>query len=457
MTAIETGRRAGVSARTVTLLALALLPAAACSKDKLLEVNDPNVLTPSQLTSKETLPTLFAGALSDFQASYGGTNGGPPASPLTEGMINISGLFADEFSISETFPDRIDIDRHTIDINNAPELTLNFRALHRARVSAERAADAYKQLDAGNVKHAESLALAGYTYVLFAEDFCSGVPFSTLDPNGKDLHFGEPSTTTQMYDLAIARFDEALTVSGIDANVRNLATIGKARALLGEGKFDQAAQVAAAVPTTYVYKIRHSATTDHETNGVWSFGRSIGRWTVGEKEGVNGLPFRSQADVRTPYAQDTLNGTPARGFDRATPLFYSVKYAARDSSDVLASGIEARLIEAEAALKAGNTSTWLADLNALRATVGLPALTDPGSSDAEIALHFKERAWWLQLTAHRLGDMRREVKYFAQPVTSVYQIGPHPKGGVWGPDVVLPVPFDEVNNPDFKQCLDKNV
>ena len=283
------------------------------------------------------------------------------------------------------------------------------------------------------------------------------MPFSNLDPNGKDLNFGDPSTTTQMYDLAIARFNEALGVSGATSTQRNLATIGEARALLGEGKFAQAAALVASVPTSFVYKIRHDATTDHETSGVWSFGRSIGRWTVGDREGVNGLPFRSQADIRTPFARDTTNGAAARGFDHSTPLFYSVKYAARDSSDVVASGTEARLIEAEAALSAGDVGTWLGTLNTLRAGVGLGPLTDPGTGNGEIALHFQERAFWLQFTAHRVGDMRREVKYFNQPVGAVYETGPYPKGGNWGTQVVIPVPFDEVNNPQFKQCLDTGV
>ncbi len=452
MNAIVQARRSGGRLWVGALLALALLPAG-CSKDQLLDVNDPNVLLPQQISSKDALPADFAGALSDFQLSYSGSGGGP----LTEGMINISGLFSDEFSISETFPDRIDIDRHTIDVTNAPQLTLNFRTLQRARVSTERAARDYKQFDANNALHAQALALAGYTYLMFAENFCSGVPFSSLDPNGIDLHFGAPQTTAQMYDTAMARFTEALTVSGATALEKNLATLGEARVLLGEGQFAQAAALAATVPTGFVYKIHHDATTSRENNGVWSFNRSIGRWTIGEKEGVNGLPFRSQADARTPFAQDSSGGVGLKGFDHSTPLFYSVKYADRDSSAVLAWGVEARLIEAEAALAAGDAATWLSKLNALRAGAGLAPLTDPGSAAGDIALHFQERAFWLQLTAHRVADMRREVKYFNVPVTSVYQTGPHPKGGVWGTQVVLPIPFDEVNNPQFKQCLDTGV
>ncbi len=448
-------RRTGV-APNVAVLALVVLAGASCSKDQLLEVNDPNVLLPSQINSKAGLPDAYDGALSDFTVSYGGSGGGP----LTEGMINISGLFTDEFTISETFPDRIDIDRHTIVTSNEPEndgLTLNFRQLHKARVSAEQAAADYAQFDANNPKHAEVLDWAGYTYIMFAENFCSGVPFSSLDPNGIDKHFGDPATTAQMYDTAIARFNAALAVSGATANAQNLASLGLARALLDAGQFAAAAAAAAGVPTGFVYKLRHSANSSRANSGVWSFGRSIGRWTIGDKEAGIGLPFRSQADVRTPFARDSSGGKGAVGFDHATPLFYSLKYAARDSSDVLATGIEARLIEAEAALKTGDATTWLAKLNALRAGVGLAALTDPGTDDARTDLHFQERAWWLQLSAHRLGDIRREVKYFNKPTSALYPSGAYVKGGTYGPNLTLPIPLDEVNNPNFKQCLDNGV
>jgi len=42
----------------------------------------------------------------------------------------------------------------------------------------------------------------------------------------------------------------------------------------------------------------------------------------------------------------------------------------------------------------------------------------------------------------------------------VFPIGPYQptttKGGVDGPDVNFPVPFEETNNPNFTQCLDRN-
>jgi hypothetical protein len=141
----------------------------------------------------------------------------------------------------------------------------------------------------------------------------------------------------------------------------------------------------------------------------------------------------------------------------------------------IASGIEARLIEAEAALQAGDAPTWLSDLNVLRTNPSLyppiqsgfnrgPTLgnlTDPGSFDGRVNVMFYERAFWLFSTGHRLGDMRRLVRPtaqggYARPVNTVYPNGIFIKGGLYGDALMLPVPFDEENNPKFAQCTDRN-
>jgi hypothetical protein len=126
---------------------------------------------------------------------------------------------------------------------------------------------------------------------------------------------------------------------------------------------------------------------------------------------------------------------------------------------VVGSGPEARLIEAEAALQAGNTNQFLSIHNALRATQSLPALTDPGSQAARVDMHFKERAYWLFPTGHRLGDLRRMVRQYQRNREAVFPSGGYPAskgGGTYGQDVNFPVHFDEINNPKFTQCLDRN-
>ena len=49
------------------------------------------------------------------------------------------------------------------------------------------------------------LNLAGYTYLFFAETYCSGVPVSHLDAATGAITYGVPLTTRQLIDTAIAR------------------------------------------------------------------------------------------------------------------------------------------------------------------------------------------------------------------------------------------------------------
>ncbi|NIM52466.1 MAG: hypothetical protein GTO22_25010 [Gemmatimonadales bacterium] len=138
----------------------------------------------------------------------------------------------------------------------------------------------------------------------------------------------------------------------------------------------------------------------------------------------------------------------------------------------MATGLEARLIEAEAELQAGNTTEWLGILNQLRAdfdtygdllypvnplTGTLAALADPGTTTGREDLHFRERAFWLYNTNHRLGDMRRLIRQYGRNAESVFPTGAYFKAGsTYGTDVNLPIPQDEENNPNAGQCLDRN-
>ena len=100
-------------------------------------------------------------------------------------------------------------------------------------------------------------------------------------------------------------------------------------------------------------------------------------------------------------------------------------------------------------------------LNTLRAT-GLPTaiapLTSPTTQAAAVDMLFKERAYWLWLTGHRLGDMRRLVRQYGRAANTVFPIGNmrYRPGNTYGNDVNLVVPFNERNNPKFNGCLDRN-
>jgi hypothetical protein len=83
-------------------------------------------------------------------------------------------------------------------------------------------------------------------------------------------------------------------------------------------------------------------------------------------------------------------------------------------------------------------------------------MADAGSPDARVNQLFRERAFWMYLTAHRLGDMRRLVRQYTRGRETVYPTGAYFKGGVYGTDAVMIPSQAEQNNPDYPGCTDKN-
>ena len=429
-------------------LVFAVLTLAACSG--LLDVKDPDIINPGDVQSPDGAVAAYNGAIGDFAFANDGDNG------ANEGQILVSGVFSDEYIDVETFPTRIEYDSRAISERNGT-LTAVYFNLHKARVATEVAAGALQQyLDTSRTRIGEMLALAGFTYVYFAENYCSGVPFSERLPDGS-IAYGQPETTTEILDRAVARFDSALGYT-TNASILRLAAIGKGRALLDKGDF-VGANAAVAGVTAGQYQTAHSLSTGRQQNGVYVFNNPGGarsgtaRFGVSDAEGTNGLNFRSAADPRVPTQQMGL------GFDNTSPLWVYLRLANPTSPITVAGYVEARLIRAEAALNAGASAAGIDTLNAIRADAAnnggftLAALTDPGTAAGRVDLLFRERAFWLFATGHRLGDLRRLARApYSRALNTLFPIGPYPKGTVYGQNVNLTVPFDERNNPNFTGC-----
>ena len=506
--------------RRIALVALVAFAAAACNSDKFIAVDAPDVVTLPELQGKASLNSLLGGAISNFQVAFSGSSG-------LEGQVVYSGLLGDELRITDTFGTRIEIDARDIQDNNS-NATAVFRALSQARGFAEQAARAYVDLastqttaaDTTNFRNgrAESLALAGFTYVLFAENYCAdGIPFSELA--GDRIIEGAPIPRDSILARALQRFDTALALAkangtgALAVNLQRLARIGRARVYLNRADsyaspFLDSAIAAiggtAGVPTTYQYQVTHSENTGRENNGIYTFNWGQLRVTETDSEGTNGLFYKSGAvngvDVRTSWSPG------GSGFDRtpASRMALTNKYPERKAPVTLASGAEARMIEAEAALRKGDIPGFIAAHNAVRAanttynqcyplavqlgpcinpTAPLKTLTllppataadsatmqqEPGQggpttpgSPSQIArenFQFKERAFYLYLTSHRLGDMRREVRQIGRSVNTVFPTGRFVRTAAnrpsYGTDVAFPVPFDEQNNSKYigKSC-----
>ena len=455
-------------------LGLAALLGACETTDRWVQVTDPDIISPELVTSAAAADALRLGVLGRFNA---GTTGG-------EGMFLYSGMLTDEFESGDTFIERNQMDQRAVLIENA-NLEGGFRAVQRIRVGAQQALKALRDYDAGGAawKKAEMLTVEAYALNLLAEHFCNGVPISSV-VDGIEVP-GPAQTTQQLYTTALAKYDSALTLigtanSGDDQRVRNIASVERGRTLLNLNRPADAATSVANVQTTFGQisgPLASIAVQEHNAavrdNAVWSLNISGRRYNVGNGEAGEGLNFFSANDprLRTCTGGDaTCRLAPAQGgalvtntasFNNQPGLRIQLKWPERSSPVSLINGIQARLIEAEAQLRAGNTTQFLTTLNTLRQGVtGLTPLTDPGSAEARVDLLFRERAFWNYGLGMRLGDLRRLIRQYNRPANAVFPSGSYGTQGLsYGSDVNFPIPQAERNNPEFGTegaCIDRN-
>ena len=378
----------------------------------------------------------------------------------------------------------------------------------------------------GQARIGEAFALTGYLELLLAEDYCPGVAFSQ-PVFGGGITYGGPLTTDSLLRVAQAHFDSALVYGakngeGLSGDtITDLASVGLGRALLDRGQYDSAAAVVANVPTAFVYAVlgMSSGNVNEGSGAVYPYqptfyedalnqfqafgGQQGSDWDIADQKGGNGLAFVSAADprlvVNTTLEEtgDGLSGLPD------SVLHYPMRFGNPNGSIPLASGVEARLIEAEDQLSGstGSAITWLQDLNTLRygtctgptnasCTLGAAAvpgqvsgllpLVDPGASTPDTLrarLTFQERAFWLFGSGTRLGDLRRMVRQYGWQSNQVYPSGtyepsetpaivatwegyglPLPQHYGTDVDITLPTPQGEaggfpISNPNYKGCL----
>lgn len=485
-------RKPGLRVLSGVILASGAL-LAGCNTDKLVTVTDPTLLTPANIQNAASVPGLVQGAYVQLVGGYSGFG--------DDAFLSSSAVISDEFYWGDTFTTRLAADSRTLQPTSQGNISdPAFSRLQSARFNARRAFAAITQYPgsmgsaaADASAQAKLRAIEGYTYVTISEGWCGSVPFSTVPDTGNvdpsRIVGGAGISTTQMNDTAITRFNQALAISG----TYSLAKVGLGRALLNEGRYAEAAAAVAGVSDTYVFLLEHSSNSGNENNPMAALMQN-GRYGIGNLEGgataagaalrpdnntlttapsAEGLNYRTAADPRVPFE------AKPNCFTSSIRCWLNDNYPNYDADVPMASGVEARLIEAEAALNAGDATTMLAKLNSLRAQStnlltklypgqkqvffdngavrSLAPLADPADPLTPAAtqfaarrdLVFRERAFWLFNTGHRQGDLRRLVRSYGQPSSSVFPSGPYFRGGSYGSDVAYPVPFNEANNATY--------
>jgi hypothetical protein len=477
------------------LASLLLAGAAACSWTDLVTTDlPPDVADPEAMKTPDGALALFHGTNQAFREAFGGG---------FEPYIVVSGRMTDELStgkyLSGTIPPFSVGSLDEVESRDMPEdqalrsATVEkwYRGFNLARTTAVDAIY-YLRNYTGEVPRdlvAQSFSLRGYSMIFLADMLCNGIPLTDYRSGG-GFDYVDGITVDSVYAIAAAQFDSALANVSDSASYRYFAQVGKARALLDRGLFAEAKEAAEQVPVDFVYKARYAVDNvgSHANNftfSIYTYASPENLFgTVGDGEGGNGLPFVSSNDPRVPTilapAQDagyplTEYRLPAWLFPTSAPWLGLSTRPQGGEDIVVSSGIEAQLALAEVAANADDAS-FLTILNTLRTTCtdaatcpdpapagaggveGLAPLTDPESRDARIKMVFDERAYWLFLTGHRQGDLRRLVRVYDWPEDAVYPTGAYaPGGGQYGRYTNVPVPFSErAINTSFKGCINRD-
>jgi len=209
---------------------------------------------------------------------------------------------------------------------------------------------------------------------------------------------------------------------------------------------------------------------------MWTLNNSTARIGVSDSFDIiggvvntikNALPFVSANDPRVPVANGDLLTPKIPPEDGVTrPFYLSQLYKGQFDPLVLASGVDARLYEAEAKLQANDIPGMMTILNAMRTGTPRPVigvttipamatLATPANQTDATSLLFREKAFWTFGRGQRLADLRRLVRQYGRTDDQVFPTGNYFKGGKYGTDENFPVPSSEQVNPLFTGCLDR--
>ena len=419
-------QRRSRGARWWMLPLCALLSAAAC--DSLLDVEEPPSRIPaSGLDDPAAAGLLLSGAVGDFECAYGA-------------YVVMGGIVGEELVDATQTADRWPYDRRFVQPGDrrygefgCTDLGV-YTPLSTARWAAENVLKKLQGWTDAEVPNrgtaiATAAAYSGYSHLLLGEGFCTGV---LLDDN---LVPGGEVPRTQLLERAVVRFTDALTAAQAagNADLRNLALVGRARARLDLGQGAAAAADAAQVTPNYVKVASASTLATRRENRVVSQNVTSNNVSIGPA--YRGLTVGGVADPRVNVTDTGRTATDG------TRIWVQTKYAGLATGIPLATWDEAQLIIAE--VQGGQTAVDIINMFRARASLPLFASNDPAVIRAQV---IEERRRELFLEGHHLGDIIR----YDLPLTPAPG-SPFAKGGTYGPDgneVCLPLPnVERLNNP----------
>ncbi|MFH1765911.1 MAG: hypothetical protein ABIF09_17120 [Gemmatimonadota bacterium] len=470
----------------------ALVVLTTCSADDLLLVNNPEEMALDRLNDVTLIDYQVNGVLDQFVGVYGGT------------IIQYGAYLTDEILTGLNWEDYARANTRIASYLEGPTsgifggLSKGLRMGHDVseRIRVWAAEDPSEDFDE---ELATTLVMAGYSAMVLAENMCQSV--ISPDPD-------EPSVTVlsqlETFQAALPYLQEALTTaqSAGRSDLVNLARTGLARAHLGLGNWQEAANYANQVEAGFSYWMYYFDPDGRNplqgTSSGANFNLGIHPWFTGTHPSFDGTGFQfrdknviaAQTDPRIQHYHSDATGH--NGSTRLYKLYQGLRYseyngktlakasaacpnctgtstsgmkllAGYDTDMVLADYLEARHHYFEAlAMLGGNDAAVLAFVNSRRAVGNQAPVTLAGQA---LKTELKnQRGKDLFMGGIRLPDLRRWTRFdpgngpFA--AGSYFPTGMHPNAlfGAYGSWTCYPIPLSEyVGNPKLPKPLDPSV
>jgi len=445
----RTIRNRAVRRLSLAALATTVAVTASCSVDQILEVSNPDQLDESLLDDATLVPVLVNGVIGDFNAAY------------SDPFIWRGSMLTDQQITGINWEQTARLSQRIVQFDEG-DADLMFSELSRARQQGDSITGRLRTLldsPSSDPLLATTLIYAGFSSILLGDAMCESV----VDV-GTELQ-----SSTQMYERAVTRLDEGLTVAlaAGDDDLANLARVGLTRAHLNLGNTAQVMAIAPDVPDDFEALAEYSETDDRVYNimeaRVTGSNHSLGvhpRFLAGG----NNEPLFGTQDLEVQLTDPRIQHLPQwrLGHNRLTWL-YTPKQGlmydgyngetfadggsppdyARGTDIKFATGLDARHNFYEAM---GPTPETLTFVNERRA-VGNQDPVDL-SGDALMAELRDQRGRDFFLSGRRLGDLRR---WLAQGI-DMFPSGTHPteQWGAYGSATCFPLPLEEYEgNPNL--------
>jgi len=355
------------------------------------EVDNPGEIVEEDLDNEIAIPALVAGAGGDLFYIFGYLDSAPV----------FSGMLVDEIQHVGSYPDWRQVDDPNLVIT-VESISLN--NLHdncaRARWVADDGARRIKDLLGDQAASSEDLAqilvYSGFAHLLLGDLF-GAVPF-----DGGPLVAQE-----QVYQRAIARFTEAMTVATAAGATEwvHAALAGRIRAYHAVNDLTNAVADIQQLPAGYRFDAVFSENTDREKN--WCYWANITRNECSVSPEIVAL----YQETNDPRIRCTDNGV---GGDGNRPWWIQDKYTSYSSPIRLAGWQEFELIQAEAKLNIGDLAGAITHINNVRTGIVIddgqntPLPLREASSNAAEVLEWliHERRVELFFEGRRLADCR---------------------------------------------------